>query len=145
MVTQLEWEPRGQRGQDSALNTHRIALQNLLRLSRAQRRSFPLVFRRLNLRITWTRTLIGRVWGSRLRLRHVVVPLVSRRRRRLCHGFLLVHRRGRCVFPRWHSFIYGVQALGLGERGNFVIRREALESCTRWQKETEAEAECQNA
>lgn len=77
------------------------------------------------------RTLIGRVWGSRLRLRRVVVPLVSRRRRRLCHGLLLVHRRGRRVLPRWHSFVYGVQALGLGERGDFVIRREALESCGR--------------
>lgn len=76
------------------------------------------------------RTLTGRVWGSRLRLRHVVVPLVSRRRRRFCHGLLLVHRRGRCVFPRWHSFVYGVQTLGLGERGNFVIRWKTLESCT---------------
>lgn len=77
------------------------------------------------------RTLIGRVCGSRLRLRHVVVPLVSRRRRRLCHGFLLVHWCGRRVLPRWHSFVYGVQTLGLGERGDFVIWREALES---WQK-----------
>lgn len=78
-----------------------------------------------------TCTLIGRVWGSRLRLRRVVVPLVSRRRRRLCHGFLLIDRRGRRVLSRWHSFVYGVQALGLGERGDFVIRREALES---WMK-----------
>lgn len=81
------------------------------------------------------RTLTGQVWGSRLRLRRVVVPLVSRRRRRLCHGLLLVHRRGWRVLPRRHSFVNSVQALGLGERGDFVIRREALQSwntASRW-------------
>lgn len=79
-------------------------------------------------------TLSGRMWGSRLRLRHVVVPLVSRRRRRLCHGFLLVCRCRRCIFPRWHSFVYGIQTLGLSERGNFVIRREALKCCMNGRK-----------
>ena len=74
-------------------------------------------------------TLIGRVWGSRLRLRCVVVSLVRRRSRWLYHGLLLVYRRGRGVLSWRHPFVYGIQTFRLGERGNFVVRRETLQSC----------------
>lgn len=73
-------------------------------------------------------TLIGRVWGSRLRLRCAWLSLLCQSRR-LYHRLLFGHWRGWGVLSWRHPFVYSVQTLRLGERSDFVVRRETLESC----------------
>lgn len=73
-------------------------------------------------------TLIGRVWGSRLRLRWAWLSLLWHNRR-LYHRLLFGYWRGWSVLSWRHPFVYSVQTLRLGERSDFVVRRETLESC----------------